>query len=186
LTDYLPFNRESLTGLFVPGKNGEPPEDRGGTWLLVQENALWVHEASGERGWRLPQGPLPADFARTLDPIVHLGTYRGAPCWAAAVPSGVEVPAGLKRESLLPAQTRLTEDALSLGGRGAEDGGQRAGGESEKRGNGDTETRRRGDKGTGRRRRYAMRAVSTCVAWVEGCCAFMAVSVVTRPPARPA
>jgi hypothetical protein len=90
---YLPFNRESLVGEFVPGKNGEPPENRGGTWLLVQENVLWVQEASGERGWRLPQGPLPEDFARTLDPIVHLGTYRGAPCWAAAVPSGVEVPA---------------------------------------------------------------------------------------------
>ena len=116
LAAYLPFNRESLAGEFISGKNGEPPEDRGGTWLLVQENALWVHEVSGERGWRLPLGPLSGDLAARLDPIIHLGTYRGAPCWAAAVPSGVEVPAGFTRVSLLPAQTRLSDDVLSLGG----------------------------------------------------------------------
>jgi NAD+ diphosphatase len=113
---HLPFNRESLSGQFVPAKNGDPPEDRRGTWLLLQENALLVPEGSGEHGWGLPQAPLPEGFARSLDPIVHLGTYRGAPCWAAAVPPGVDPPAGLRRESLLPAQTRLADDALSLGG----------------------------------------------------------------------
>ena len=116
LAAYLPFNRESLAGQFVPAKNGEQPQGRSGTWLLVQDNALLVYEAGGEPGWRLPQAPLPEAFARRLDPIIHLGTYRGAPCWAAAVPSGAEAPAGFQRESLLPAQTRLTDDALSLGG----------------------------------------------------------------------
>jgi len=113
---YLPFNRESLAGKFVPAKNGDPPEDYRGTWLLVQDNTLLVHEAGGEHGWRLPQGPLPEELARTLDPIVHLGTYKGAPCWAAAVPSGTDSPAGFQRESLLPAQTRLPDNTLSLGG----------------------------------------------------------------------
>jgi NAD+ diphosphatase len=116
LAAYLPFNRDSLGGEFLPAKNGDPPEDRRGTWLLVQENALLVHETGGEHRWRLPQAPLPEELARRLDPVVHLGTYRGAPCWAAAVPAGTEVPAGFQRESLMPAQTRLTDDALSLGG----------------------------------------------------------------------
>ncbi len=113
---YLPFNRESLAEQFVPAKDGEPPEDRWGTWLLVQDNALLVLGVGGEGGWRLPQGPLPAGFDRIVDPVLHLGTYRGAPCWAASVTSGVDVPSGFQRESLLPVQTRLTDDALSLGG----------------------------------------------------------------------
>jgi NAD+ diphosphatase len=116
LAAYLPFNRESLVGQFVPAKNGDPPEDRHGTWLLVQDNALLVCEAGVAPGWRLPQAPLPEALARTLGPIVHLGTYKDAPCWAAAVPQGVDVPTGFQWESLLPARTRLTDDALSLGG----------------------------------------------------------------------
>ncbi len=116
LAAYLPFNRESLDGEFVPAKNGDPPGDHQGTWLLVQEQALWVHQAAGVPGWRLPQAPLPDALARTLHPIVHMGTYQGAPCWAAAVPLDADAPAGFQRESLMPAQTRLTDDALSLGG----------------------------------------------------------------------
>jgi NAD+ diphosphatase len=112
----LPFNCESLAGRFVPAQNNDGPEDRRGTWLLVQENALLVHRDSGPCEWRLPQAPLPEEFDRALDPVVYLGTYRGDPCWAAGVPSGVQIPADLQRETLLPARTRLTDDALSLGG----------------------------------------------------------------------
>jgi NAD+ diphosphatase len=117
LAVYLPFNRESLEGQFVPAKNdGNPPEGQRGTWLLVQDNALLVCEAGGEPAWHLPQAPLPEALVRTLHPIVYVGAYKGAPCWAAAVPQGADVPAGFRRESLMPAQTRLTDDALSLGG----------------------------------------------------------------------
>ena len=117
LAAYLPFNRESLAGEFVPAKNdANPPEDPRGTWLLVQENALLICEEGGAPAWHLPQGPLPDTLARRLDPIVHMGTYRGAPCWAAAVPRDTDPPAGFQRESLMPAQTRLSADALSLGG----------------------------------------------------------------------
>jgi NAD+ diphosphatase len=113
---YLPFNRESLAGRFVPAKNGDQSAERRGTWLLVQENALFLH-AEGEEGTaRLPHGLLPDDFDGKVDPVVYLGTYRGAPCWAAAVAHGLEVPSGFQRESLLPIQTRLTDDTLSLGG----------------------------------------------------------------------
>lgn len=113
---YLPFNRESLAGRFVPVENNEEPEDRRGTWLLVRENALLVRQDSEPGEWRLPQAPLPQDFDHALDPVRYLGTYRGDPCWAAGVPSGIQIPAGLQWESLLSARTRLTEDALSLGG----------------------------------------------------------------------
>ncbi len=112
----LPFNRESLVGRFVPAKNGELPEERRGTWLLVQENTLLVLDGPGESALRLPQGPLPEGFDGRADPIVHLGTYAGSPCWAAAVLPGIPVPPGFHPESLLPAQTRLSDDVLSLGG----------------------------------------------------------------------
>jgi len=115
-TVYLPFNRESLRGQFVPAQNDDQPEEKRGTWLLVQENALLIRPESGPREWRLPEAPLPEDFNRALNPVVYLGTYRGGPCWAAGVPSGVGIPAGFQFESLLPARTRLTDDALSLGG----------------------------------------------------------------------
>jgi NAD+ diphosphatase len=112
----LPFNRESLADQFVPAKNGDAPADRQGYWLLVQDNALLVLGAGEGGGWRLPQGPLPEGFDGRVDPIVHLGTYRGTPCWAASVATGTVVPSGFQRESLLPAQTRLSDEALSLGG----------------------------------------------------------------------
>ena len=112
----LPFNRESLAGRFVPAQNNDQPEDRRGTWLLVQENTLLVQRDGGPCEWRLPQAPLPEEFDRALDPVVYLGTYRGDPCWAAGVPSGIQIPVGFQWESLLPARTRLTDDALSLGG----------------------------------------------------------------------
>ena len=113
----LPFNCESLTEQFVPAKNdGISPEVCQGTWLLVQDNALLVREVTGPPGWQLPQAPLPEGLSRMLDPIIHIGTYKGAPCWAAGVPREAEVPTGFRQESLIPAQTRLTDDTLSLGG----------------------------------------------------------------------
>ena len=51
-----------------------------------------------------------------LSLIVYLGMYCTSPCWAAGVASGIQIPVGFQWESLLPARTRLTDDALSLGG----------------------------------------------------------------------
>ncbi len=116
LAAHLPFNRESLAGQFLPAKNGDPPAEQRGTWLLIQENALLVLATDGAGGWRLPDGPLPEGFDGQVTPIIHLGTYRAAPCWAAAVPAGAHIPPGFQRETLLPIQTRLSDDALSLGG----------------------------------------------------------------------
>lgn len=113
---FLPFNRESLKEKFVPAKNGAVPPDRRGTWLLIQEHALLVLGDGEESAWRLPRGPLPPVFNGKVKEVVWLGTYRGEPCWAAGVASDHEVPTGFQRETLLPIQTRLTDDVLSLGG----------------------------------------------------------------------
>jgi len=116
LAMFLPFNRESLKGKFVPAKNGDVPPDRRGYWLLVQEQGLFVLGEAGENEWRLPEGPLPPGFERKVSEVVCLGTYQGEPCWAGSVVPDTEVPAGFHRETLMPAQTQLTDDVLSLGG----------------------------------------------------------------------
>jgi NAD+ diphosphatase len=116
LAMFLPFNRESLKGKFVPGKNGDMPPNRQGYWLLVQEQDLFLQEDGRGGPWRLPEGPLPPGFEGKVSEVVHLGTYRGEPCWAGSVVPDTEAPAGFHRETLMPAQTRLTDDVLSLGG----------------------------------------------------------------------
>lgn len=116
LTVNLPFNRESLQGRFVFGKNLDSPEDRVGYWLLVQAQSLFVCEDGTETGWRVPRGPLPAVFDGYVEALVRLGTYLGDPCWAGAVAADLEAPPGFQLESILPIQTRLTDDVLSLGG----------------------------------------------------------------------
>ena len=116
LATHLPFNRESLAGLFVPAKTTDSPPIQRGHWLLVQDNALLVLADDGGSNWQLPQGPLPDEFDGTVTSVVCLGTYRGAPCWAASLSPETAVPSGFQKENLLPARTRLTDDLLSLGG----------------------------------------------------------------------
>ncbi len=111
---YLPFNRESLKGKFVFGKSLDTPGDPHGYWLLLQSQSLFVCEDG--TGWRVPRGPLPKAFEGKVEPLVRLGTYLGDPCWAGSVVPDLESPPGFQRETLLPIQTRLTDDVLSLGG----------------------------------------------------------------------
>jgi NAD+ diphosphatase len=113
---FLPFNRESLKGKFIPAKNGDVPPERRGYWFLVQDQGLFVLGEAGETEWRLPEGPLPPEFEGKVNEVVCVGTYRGEPCWAASVAPGHEMPTGFHRETLTPAQTQLTDDVLSLGG----------------------------------------------------------------------
>ena len=113
---YLPFNRESLEGRFVPAKSLKAPEAREGCWFLIQNQALLVMDGSQKTNGNLPSGSLPDVFGAKVDHIVHLGAYEGVPCWAASVSADCEVPAGFRRETLLPAQTHLPADVLSLGG----------------------------------------------------------------------
>jgi NAD+ diphosphatase len=115
LSVYLPFNRDCLRGAFVPGKHGAEPAERRGRWLIVQEQGLIVIP-DGER-LRLPEGELPAGFDGALGTPLCLGTLEGTACWVTALPRDAAVPAGFRRETLVPMQgTRLPDDLLSLGG----------------------------------------------------------------------
>jgi NAD+ diphosphatase len=113
---YLPFNRESLDGKFVPAKGLDVPEAQQGCWLLIQNQALLVADNGQGSTGELPAGPLPRAFDAKVDHIIHLGIYKEVPCWVASVRADCEVPAGFRQESLLPAQTHLPIDVLSLGG----------------------------------------------------------------------
>ena len=113
---YLPFNRESLEGKFVPAKGLDVPEAQQGCWLLIQNQALLVTDNGQGNTGELPAGPLPRAFDEKVDHIIHLGLYGEVPCWAASVRADCEVPGGFRKESLLPAQTHLPIDVLSLGG----------------------------------------------------------------------
>ena len=111
---HLPFNRESMKGAFVPAKHGGQPVEQAGHWLIIQDSALIATAAAPQ--WCLPFGPLPPEFTGKVQPPLFLGTYRGVPCWAAALPREAEVPAGYGREMLFPVRDGLPEDLLSLAG----------------------------------------------------------------------
>jgi NAD+ diphosphatase len=113
-TVYLPFNRDCVRA-FMPAKRGGRPAEVCGRWLVVQDQSLLV-VADGD-GFRLPEGECPRDLAGVAGEPLWLGTADGVPCWVAALPREAPVPAGLRRETLIPMQgTRLPDDLLSLGG----------------------------------------------------------------------
>lgn len=113
-TPNLPFNRDSLRGTFVPAKRTAPPGDRAGLWFLIQGQALVLLDRPGEA--TLAKGALPEAFAGVAETAIFLGTYDGAACWAAELPAAAALPAGFRKESLVPRETRLADDVLSLGG----------------------------------------------------------------------
>ena len=116
LSVYLPFNRDILRGAFVPAKHAtKPPAEHRGHWLIIQEQGLIV--VPEENHVRLPEGELPAVFDGRLGLPLWFGTYRERPCWVAALAKGAPVPAGFRRETLVPMQgTQLPDDLLSIGG----------------------------------------------------------------------
>lgn len=117
LTVYLPFNRGCLRGAFVPAKGPANLPPQRGHWLIVRDQGMIVVAEEGEL--RLPLGELPAEFEGMLDRLLWLGTFRGAPCWVAALAGEAAVPAGFHLETLVPMRgTRLPDELLSLGGMG--------------------------------------------------------------------
>lgn len=107
---YLPFNHESIRGLFQP----EPPDaDPGGdgVWLLLRGSELLVHDMA------LPSGPLPEHLDGTI--AIYAGRWQGRPCRVLAVSRKLPVPEGLTVESLQAAEPRLPLELLSLGALGA-------------------------------------------------------------------
>jgi NAD+ diphosphatase len=115
LSVYLPFNRDCLGAAFEPAKRATAPPEQRGHWLIVQDQSLIV-VPEGET-FRLPTGDLPSGFDGRLGPPLWLGTFQNAPCWVASLPGDVPVPAGFRRETMIPMRgTRLPDALLSLGG----------------------------------------------------------------------
>jgi NAD+ diphosphatase len=115
LSVYLPFNRDCVGDAFVPAKQGGTLPEASGYWLIVQHQGLVV-VPDGE-GFRLPTGPRPAVLDGAPAEPFWLGTFNGIPCWTAALPREATLPAGLRRETLVPMQgTKLPDELLSLGG----------------------------------------------------------------------
>jgi NAD+ diphosphatase len=115
LSVYLPFNRDCLSGTFVPAKRGDTPLPAAGDWLIVQEQRLLVL-ADGD-SFRLPSGAAPAGLEAALGQPLWLGTRAGTECWVASIARDVALPGDFCAETLIPMQgTRLPDDLLSLGG----------------------------------------------------------------------
>jgi NAD+ diphosphatase len=114
LSVYLPFNRECLGAAFEPAKHGSAVPAPRGHWLIVQDQGLVVPDGDSPR---LPTGPLPPAFDGRLSRPLWLGTLHEVPCWVAALDREAPLPAGFRRETLVPMQgTRLPDDLLCLGG----------------------------------------------------------------------
>jgi NAD+ diphosphatase len=115
LTLYLPFNRDCLGSTFVPAKRGGTPARDEGLWVIVQDQGLIV-VPDGE-GVRLPSSDLLTPLGSALTEPFWLGTLNGIPCWTSTLPREAAVPAGFRRETLVPMQgPRLPDELLSLGG----------------------------------------------------------------------
>ncbi len=114
MTPNLPFNRDSLRGTFVPAKRTPAPADHAGHWFLIQKEDLVLPDVPGEP-W-VATGSLPEPFRDAVESRVFFGTYNGEACWAASLVPETRVPAGFRKETLTPRNTRLRDDILSLGG----------------------------------------------------------------------
>ncbi|HEX9014470.1 MAG TPA: NAD(+) diphosphatase [Chloroflexota bacterium] len=113
LTVTLPFNIGCLGDSFVPAKNGAEHTARTGYWLIVQDQGLILEGAEGSM---LPR-TVPAGLEAASSPPLLLGTWNDLPCWTSSLPKDVALPAGFRRETLVPMQnTTLPDDLLTLGG----------------------------------------------------------------------
>jgi NAD+ diphosphatase len=110
----LPFNCGSLKKAFVPAKRLAIPAERRGHWFLIESEALLLPDAPGDP-W-VPHGVLPAAFSGRAETAVFLGAYDGEACWAVNLAAGSPVPPGFRKETLVPRNTRLRDDLLTLGG----------------------------------------------------------------------
>ena len=72
LSVHLPFNREVLGADFQPAKQGGPPPEQRGLWLLVQDQDLLV--APARDGFRLPSGSVPTGLEHAVKELslIHI------------------------------------------------------------------------------------------------------------------
>ncbi len=114
LTVYLPFNVDAMNGDFLTAKGSAEVPEQSGYWLIIQDQGLVLPDRDDAD---LPCGDLPDELNGAISRPLWLGTWKGRPCWAASLPRGEILPAGLHRETLVPMQgTRLPDPLLTLGG----------------------------------------------------------------------
>lgn len=114
---YLPFNAEALTGRLQPQSADADPGGEG-CWLLLRGNELALVE--GPDGLKLPNGPLPAEWAGAVANPLYLGLWDGCPCRALSLAREREFPPGLQTASLMASEPRIDIDLLSLAGRASQ------------------------------------------------------------------
>ncbi len=109
----LPFNSAALGDDFTPLKPGAPDPSGDGCWAVVQGGALVVGE--GADGLYLPEGERPCWLDAAVD-VFCIGLWRGKPLWAAALGTGVGLPAPFAAEPFNAVTERLDDCLLTLGG----------------------------------------------------------------------
>lgn len=107
----LPFNSTCLAGRFaLQSPEADTPGE--GYWLLIMAGDLLLQQTANEvllpRGASLPVGIV------TSAPPLHIGTWDGLPCRAAAVSRDFTLPEGWTRESFSAANPVLAIELTSL------------------------------------------------------------------------
>jgi NAD+ diphosphatase len=59
---------------------------------------------------------MPAAADGAVETVTFVGTYDGEACWVVGVAPDAPLPPGFRKESLVPRDTRLSQETLSLGG----------------------------------------------------------------------
>jgi NAD+ diphosphatase len=111
----LPFNHDSVRGIFVPLVPGGELSEGEGCWLLLQGSSLVVTEA--DTGPELPNGALPASVELSSEPFC-IGFWNGMPLRLAVVSRSLALPPPYVAEPFNASGDRLDDALLTIGGIG--------------------------------------------------------------------
>jgi NAD+ diphosphatase len=109
----LPFNGEIVKDGYVPARPGDKLPDAPGYWIILQGNAMVVHDDGGRL--TLHEGPLPP-WAELQDEPLCFGLWQGKPIHAVTVAKAQTLPAPFIAEPFNAVEERLDDRLLTLGG----------------------------------------------------------------------
>lgn len=109
----LPFNGEIVKDGYTPARPGEKLPDAPGYWILLQGNAMVVHDDGGRL--TLHEGPLPP-WAELQDEPLCFGLWQGKPIRAVTMAKDQALPAAFVAEPFNAVEERLDDRLLTLGG----------------------------------------------------------------------